>query len=170
MLPKVEVRPKGPPLGFFGTVRLFAKIIEFYQRVPPCIFWSFRFLKTFNEPKWPLLKIFGIVRLFKKILFWNKNFPNLSNSYFFFRLQSSHWSFHFLEAILKPPKATSRQGKLSPKCPPFHFLLFQGILQIRTCLKGPPLDFFSALCEIFWKKKIKNFKFFPKKCFALFEP
>ena len=28
---------------------------------------------------------------------------------------------------------------------PFHFLLFQGNLQTRTCLKGPPLDFFSKI-------------------------
>ena len=46
----------------------------------------------------------------------------------------------------KPPKAKSRQGKFCPKGPPFHLLLFQGNLQNRTCLKGPPLGFFSALC------------------------
>ena len=33
---------KGSPFGFFfGTMRLF----KFYQRVPPCIFWSFRLWK-----------------------------------------------------------------------------------------------------------------------------
>ena len=47
----------------------------------------------------------------------------------------------------KPPKAKSRQGKLSPKGPPFHFSLFQGNLQKRTC----PLDFVSALFDFFSK-------------------
>ena len=42
MLPKVHVRPKGPPFGFFfGTMRLFSKIFEIYQRVPPWIFLKF---------------------------------------------------------------------------------------------------------------------------------
>ena len=36
MLPKVLGRPKGPPFAvFFGTMRHFPKIFEFYQRVPP---------------------------------------------------------------------------------------------------------------------------------------
>ena len=70
----------------------------------------------------------------------------------FFRLQSSHWSVHFLETILKPPEANSGQGRFSPKGPPFIFPLFQGNLQNRTCLKGPPYEFFSALCDFFSKK------------------
>ena len=43
MLPKVEARPKGPPLGFFSGhyATFFSKIIEFHQRVPPCIFLGF---------------------------------------------------------------------------------------------------------------------------------
>ena len=42
MLPKVQVRPKGPPFGFFfGTMRLFSKTFEIYQRVPPWIFLKF---------------------------------------------------------------------------------------------------------------------------------
>ena len=36
MLPKVQMRPKCPPLGFFGTMRLFLKVFEFDQRVLPC--------------------------------------------------------------------------------------------------------------------------------------
>ena len=66
---------KRSPFGFFFRhyATFFSKIIEIYQRVPPWVFRSFRFLKTFNEPKWPLLKFFGIVRLFlKKYFFWKK--------------------------------------------------------------------------------------------------
>ena len=51
-------------------IRRFSKIFEFYQRVPPCVFWSFRFVKTFNDPEWPIFEFFSILRLFlKKILF-----------------------------------------------------------------------------------------------------
>ena len=76
MLPKVQqVRPKGPPFGFFSALcNFFSKIFGFYQRVTPCFFLSFRFVKTFNEPEWPLFEFFGIVRLSKKILFSKKKF------------------------------------------------------------------------------------------------
>ena len=67
----------------------------------------------------------------------------------FLRVQFSYWSVHFLKTILKPPMAKSRQVKLSPKGPPFLFLLFQGNLQNRTCLKCPPLDFFRHSATFF---------------------
>ena len=43
MLPKVQqVRPKGPPFGFFSALcDFFSKIFGFYQRVIPCIFLKF---------------------------------------------------------------------------------------------------------------------------------
>ena len=47
----------------------FSKIFGIYQLH---FFWSFRFVKTFNEPEWPLFEFFGIVRLSKKILFFEK--------------------------------------------------------------------------------------------------
>ena len=77
---------------------------------------------------------------------------------FFFRLQSSHWSVHFLETIPKPPKAKSCQGKLSPNGPPFIFLLFQGNLQNRTCLKGPPFGFALGTVRL----SFENFLMSPK--------
>ena len=72
MLPKVDARPKlffvsFFLFGFFSALwDFFSKIFGLYQRVPPCIFWSFRFVKTFNEPEWLLFEFFGIVRLEKK--------------------------------------------------------------------------------------------------------
>ena len=52
--------------------------------------------------------------------------PTIAVTVFFFRLQSSHWSVNFLETILKPPKAKSRQGKLSPSLVPrFIFYFFK---------------------------------------------
>ena len=47
--------------------------------------------------------------------------------------------------------AKSAQGKLYSKGSPFHFLLFQGNIQNRTCPKGPPFGFFSELCDFFSK-------------------
>ena len=85
-------------------------------------------------------------------------------TFFFFRLQSSHWSVHFLETILKPPKAKSREGKLSQKGP--HFLLFQGNLQNRTCLKVP-FGFFWH-CATFFRKFLNVPKGSPLRVFWYF--
>ena len=46
-------------------------------------------------------------------------------------------------------RAPEAQGKLYSKGSPFHFLLFQGNIQNRTCPKGPPFGFFLALCDFF---------------------
>ena len=98
MLPKVEARPKGPPLGFFGTLRLFFENFRISSKGTPCIFlkfsvckkrlmglnylfWVFRhcailteyFLKNFE------IVVFDLVRLFFA------NFSNVSKvSPFFF--------------------------------------------------------------------------------------
>ena len=81
MLPKVEARPKVCFVSFFfvwfffGTMRLFFRKFRILSKGTPCIFWSFRFVKTFNEPEWSLFEFFGIVRL-EKILGSKKNFKN----------------------------------------------------------------------------------------------
>ena len=47
MLPKVQVRPKGPPLWVcFGTMRLFFENFWILSKGTPCIFWSFRFVEN----------------------------------------------------------------------------------------------------------------------------
>ena len=48
MLPKVQqVRPKGPPFGFFSALcDFFSKIFGFYQSVTPCIFLKFSVCKN----------------------------------------------------------------------------------------------------------------------------
>ena len=48
----------------------------------------------------------------------------------------------------------SGQRKLKQNGPPFHFLLFQGNLQNRTRLKGPPFDFFRH-CATFSENFLK---------------
>ena len=70
---------------------------------------------------------------------------------FFFRLQSSHWSVHFLQSWAEHLRPSPPKANFTPKGPPFHFLLFQGNIQNRTCPKGPPFGFFSALCDFFPK-------------------
>ena len=60
----------------------------------------------------------------------------------------------------KPSEAKSRQGKLSPKGSSFHFSLFQGNLQNRTCLKGPLWIFFGTV-QLFSKTpQMVPFEFF----------
>ena len=64
----------------------------------------------------------------------------------------------FLQKLLKllRPKAKSGQRKLSARGPSFHFLLFQGNLQNRTCLKGEPYESHHFLHMAF-KSDYKNF-------------
>ena len=77
MLPKVEARPKGHPLGFVSALcDFFSKIFEFNQSKGTLLhfFDVFPFVKTFNEPEWPIFEIFGNVRRFLKITFFEKLF------------------------------------------------------------------------------------------------
>ena len=89
MLPKVQVRPKGPPFGvFFGTMRLFFENFRILSKGTRLHFFVvFGLKKTLNEPEWPLFEFFGIVRLEKyffekkfKKNFFEKFFPKISNS------------------------------------------------------------------------------------------
>ena len=80
-----------------------------------------------------------------------KNFRTIAVT--FFRLQSSHRSVHFLETILKPPKAKSRQGKLSPKGPPFIFTFSRKPTK-PDVPKGSPLWIFFGNVRLFFD----NFK------------
>ena len=124
MIPKVQVRPKGPPFGiFFGTMRLFSKIFEIYQRVPLCIFLKFSVCrKRWMSLNGLFLSFSALCDLkntffrkkFKNNFFEKKNFPNFSNSCslnifepkiwrrlgtfpscFLFQLTISLWMVHF---------------------------------------------------------------------------
>ena len=150
MLPKVQqVRPKGPPLGFFGTLRLFSKIFEDHQRVPLAffkvsvckkrlmglndLFLGFSALCDFNRI---LLKkifflqmlpivVFGLVRLFFA------NFSNVSKRFpFIFSSFSKEWMFK------------------NSQMPPFTFV---GTMRLTEDQKKFKKKF----------KKIQSFLFFP---------
>ena len=87
---------------------------------------------------------------------------------FFFRLQSSHWSVHFLETILKPPenlRPSPAKGDLVQRVPLSFFHFFKETYKTGRAWKVPHIGFFSALCDFFLKKilmsqKGPHFEFF----------
>ena len=92
--------------------------------------------------------------------------PTIAVTVFFFRLQSSHGTL----LIFFGTATFFRNFLTSPKGPPLSFLLFCNRMQVYKSQRVPLLHFL-ALCDIFRKKKISKISsFFPKKCFALFEP
>ena len=62
--------------------------------------------------------------------------------------RSTFYNSQFCAEHLRP---SPPNANFTPKGPPFHFLLFQGNIQNRTCPKGPPFGFFSELCDFFSK-------------------
>ena len=69
-----RTRSKGPPLDFFGTVRLFQKKNSPSKR-PSSIVLSFTTERMLENPKGSSLSVFfGIVRLFS--IFFHKRVPN----------------------------------------------------------------------------------------------
>ena len=87
MLPKVQVRPKSPPFGFFfGTMRLFSKIFEIYQRVPPCIFLKFSVCRKRWMSLNGLFLSFSALCDLKNTFFRKKNFKNNFFEKFFFQI------------------------------------------------------------------------------------
>ena len=51
--------------------------------------------------------------------------------------------------LSRAPEAKSAQGKLYSKGSPLSFFIFSRKHTNRTCPKGPPFGFFSALCDFF---------------------
>ena len=127
MLPKVQVRPKGPPLGFFSALcDFFRKLSKFIKGYPLEFFWSFRFVENVE---WAWMASFWVFRhcATLKILFFEKKsnfflkkkfFPNFSNSCslnifepkiwrrlgtfpscFLFQPTISLWMVHFLQFV-----------------------------------------------------------------------
>ena len=80
-------------------------------------------------------------------------------SFFFVRLQShSDWAT-FL--TIETTKTTSirgqvRSAEISAKGSPLSLFIFLRNLQNRKRPKGPPFQFFSALCEIFFENFLRS--------------
>ena len=151
VLPKVQqVRPKGPPFGFFSALcdffRKFSKIIKGY----PLHFLKFSVCKKRLMGLTDLFLGFSALCDFNRKLFKNIYiFSNASNSCF--RLSETFFRKFF--------KCLQRV--------PLHFFLF---FQRNGCSKTLkcPLLHLSALCDLpRTKKNQKNFK---KKFFFLFFP
>ena len=163
--------PKGPPFGFFSELCDF--FFENFQRSPLWVFWYFATECLLINPEGsPLLHFSALCDFFWKKIFFQKfqfffkksvlRFLSLRYGAdfrrsrlvffsFFFRLQSSRWSVHFLHFCAEHLRPSPPKANFTPKGPPFHFLLFQGNIQNRTCPKGPPFGFFSELCDFFSK-------------------
>ena len=60
--------------------------------------------------------------------------------------------YHFLQKLISSLSLNFDQCKLTAKGPPFRFLPFLRNLQNRKTPKGAPFQFFSALCEFFFRK------------------
>ena len=53
--------------------------------------------------------------------------------------------------LRRAPEASPPKANLTPKGPLFHFLLFQGNIQNRTCPKGPPFGLFFGTVRLFFE-------------------
>ena len=95
--------------------------------------------------------------------------PTITVASFFFRQTTELIAYVplFTETD-KTTQAKSGQWKLSAKGPHFHFLPFLRNLQNRKRPKGPPFQFFSTLCEIFFRKFFKVSKESPPSSFLIF--
>ena len=144
MLPKVHVRPKGPPFGFFfGTMRLFSKIFEIYQRVPPWIFLKFSVCRK----RWMSLN--GLFLSFSalcdlKNTFFRKKIKNFFWKKFFFPNFSNSCSLNIFE-----PKIWRRLGTF-PSCFLFQLTISLWMVQIFTM-------FCSFVLLIFWEAGDRGF-------------
>ena len=58
----------------------------------------------------------------------------------------------------------------SQKSPPSSFLIFCKRMYVNKARRVPPFTFFGTMRHFLKAKKFKNFNFFFKKSFALFEP
>ena len=119
---------------------------------PTVVFLTLKWLpwNLFLLPK-AVFKIYHAWFLVGAFFFWGKMPDYSSDLFFLFSLQSSHWSVHFLQSCAEHLRPSPPKANFTPKGPPFHFLVFQGNIQNRTCPKGPPFGFFRH-CATFFRK------------------
>ena len=196
MLPKVQVKPKGPPFGFFfGTMRLFSKIFEIYQRVPPWIFLKFSVCRK----RWMSLN--GLFLSFSalcdlKNTFFRKKIKNFFLKNFFFQIFPIVVAWIFLSLRYGADLGRSRLvfssdynphtdrstfynsaqstwGQVRPRqtllqrVPPFIFYFFKETYKTGRAQRVPPLDFFRN-CATFFRKFFNVPKGSPLWVFLIF--
>ena len=72
--------------------------------------------------------------------------------FFFVRPQSSSRMYHFLQKLISSLRPSSTNANLLQRVPPFVFYLFYVTYKTGRLQRVPPFNFFSALCEFFFRK------------------
>ena len=76
--------------------------------------------------------------------------------------------FHFLQKLIRLLRPSQANGNLVQKVPPFIIYLFYATYKTGRDQRVPPFNFFSALCEIFFRKFFKVSKESPPSSFLIF--
>ena len=84
--------------------------------------------------------------------------PDYSSDLFFLQTTILTLIGPLFTILRRAPEASPPKANFTPKGPPFHFLLFQGNIQNRTCPKGPPFVLFFGTVRLFFE----NFLMSPK--------
>ena len=73
-------------------------------------------------------------------------------SFFFVRPQSSSRMYHFLQKPISSLRPSSTNANLLQRVPLSFFYLFNVTYKTGRLQRVPPFNFFSALCEFFFRK------------------
>ena len=107
--------------------------------------WFMRFLFTFSR------------RILEELLVGAFSFKEKSPtitvaSFFFSSDHSSSRMYHFLQKLISSLRPSSTNANLLQRVPPFVFYLFYVTYKTGRLQRVPPFNFFSALCEFFFRK------------------
>ena len=79
-------------------------------------------------------------------------------SFFFVRPQSSSRMYHFLQKLISSLRPSSTNANLLQRVPPFVFHLFYVTYKTGRLQRVPLFNFFSALCEFFFRNFLMSQK------------
>ena len=103
---------------------------------------------------------------------FKKKSPTITVASFFSFFRQTTELIAYVPLFTETDKTTqvkSGQWKLSAKGLPFHFLPFLRNVQNRKRPKGPPFQFFSALCEFFFENFLRSQKSPPFEFFYILQ-
>ena len=136
----LSMNPKGSPLfifrhyatfsKFFFKKKIFKKFSNFVPSRETVIFQSYRAWEAHFGCLESVFKAFHeyVLSIFRKLCAsWALDIaPTLDVPVlFFFRLQSSHWSVHFLQFCAEHLRPSPPKANFTPKGPPFIFYFFK---------------------------------------------
>ena len=121
------------------------------------------FSRRFSREKCPTLTVASfLVGAFS----FKEKCPTITvASFFFVRPQSSSRMYHFLQKLIRLLRPSQANGNLMQRVPPFIFYLFYVTYKTGRDERVPPFNFFSAPCEIFFRKFFKVSKESPLRVF-----